>query len=173
MMSNGMLIERDLLGVDRPRIANRGYAVAPCDLYEVADGWLLLQVVGQPMFKRWCRIVGREELFDDPRFASDDLRAEHGDILNDLMQEWCVGKTRAEAHGVASTQQSSRRRRWRRPSEVLDDPHVEAMGYLQRVPFPGAAHARADHRDPLPHVEDAGSHPHRARRCSVSTPTRS
>ena len=24
--------------------------------------------------------------------------------------------------------------------EVLDDPHVRAMGYLQRVPFPGASH---------------------------------
>src|SRR3546814_18981706 len=25
------------------------------------------------------------------------------------------------------------------PQEVLDDPHVEAMGYLHRMPFPGAA----------------------------------
>ena len=25
------------------------------------------------------------------------------------------------------------------PQEVLDDPHVEAMGYLRRVPYPGAA----------------------------------
>jgi crotonobetainyl-CoA:carnitine CoA-transferase CaiB-like acyl-CoA transferase len=27
------------------------------------------------------------------------------------------------------------------PAEVLHDPHVEAMGYLQRVPFPGADRA--------------------------------
>ena len=37
------------------------------------------------MFKRWCRLVGREELFDDPRFADDDLRWKHGDVLNDVM----------------------------------------------------------------------------------------
>ena len=69
----------------------------PCDLYEVDDGWVLVQVAGQPMFKRWCRLVGREDLFDDPRFADDDLRWEHGDVLNDLMQEWCAGRTKAEA----------------------------------------------------------------------------
>jgi crotonobetainyl-CoA:carnitine CoA-transferase CaiB-like acyl-CoA transferase len=25
------------------------------------------------------------------------------------------------------------------PQDVLDDPHVKAMGYLRRMPFPGAA----------------------------------
>src|SRR3546814_11486580 len=96
MMSNAMLIERELLQVEKPRMANRGTSVAPCDLYEVADGWVLLQVAGQPMFKRWCRLVGREDLFDDPRFADDDKRWEHGDFLNDLMQARCDGKTKAE-----------------------------------------------------------------------------
>ncbi len=96
MLSNAFLIERELLGVDKPRAANRGTSVAPCDLYEVTDGWVLLQIAGQPMFKRWCRLIGREELFDDPRFADDDARWRNGDVLNDLMQQWCAGKTRAE-----------------------------------------------------------------------------
>jgi len=136
MMSNGLLIERDVLGTERPRIANRGYAVAPCDLYEVADGWFLLQVVGQPMFKRWCRMVGREELFDDPRFATDDLRAEHGDTLNDIMQEWCAQMTRAELMASADAAKLPAAP-LASPGEVLEDPHVAAMGYLQRVPYPG------------------------------------
>ncbi len=138
MMSNGLLIEREALGVERPRIANRGYAVAPCDLYEVADGWFLLQVVGQPMFKRWCRMVGREDLFEDPRFASDDLRAEHGDVLNDVMQEWCRHMTRAELMASADAAKLPAAP-LASPGEVLEDPHVAAMGYLQRVDFPGAA----------------------------------
>jgi crotonobetainyl-CoA:carnitine CoA-transferase CaiB-like acyl-CoA transferase len=138
MMSNGLLIERDVLGVERARIANRGYAVAPCDLYEAKDGWFLLQVVGQPMFKRWCRMVGREDLFEDPRFASDDLRAEHGDVLNDVMQEWCKHMTRAELMASADAAKLPAAP-LASPGEVLEDPHVEAMGYLQRIDFPGAA----------------------------------
>src|SRR4029077_15912478 len=96
MMANAFLIERDLLGIDKPRAGNRGTSVAPCDLYKGKDGWGLVQVAGQPMFKRWCRMVGREELFDDPRFADDDRRWENGDVLNDLMQEWCATMTKAE-----------------------------------------------------------------------------
>ena len=140
MLSNAFLIERDLLGVDKPRMGNRGTSVAPCDLYRTGDGgWVLLQIAGQPMFKRWCRLIGREDLFDDPRFADDDLRWENGDVLNDLMQHWCTDKTKAEvlerleaAKLPAAPMHSTQ--------EVLDDPHVRAMGYLQRVPFPGASH---------------------------------
>jgi crotonobetainyl-CoA:carnitine CoA-transferase CaiB-like acyl-CoA transferase len=138
MLSNAFLIERDLLEVDKPRMGNRGTSVAPCDLYEVKDGWVLLQVAGQPMFKRWCRLVGREELFDDPRFVNDDLRWENGDVLNDIMQAWCADKTKAEvlqlleASKLPAAPLNSTR-------EALDDPHVRAMGYLQRIEFPGAS----------------------------------
>lgn len=140
MMSNAFLIERDLLGTDKPRMGNQGTSVAPCDLYRTCDdGWVLLQVAGQPMFKRWCRLVGRPDLFDDPRFADDDLRWENGDVLNDLMAQWCADKTKAEVLDLldaaklpAAPMNSTQ--------EVLDDPHVAAMGYLQRVPFPGASH---------------------------------
>jgi len=138
MLSNAFLIERHLLGVDKPRMGNRGASVAPCDLYEVTDGWVLLQVAGQPMFKRWCRLIGREELIDDPRFVDDDSRWKHGDFLNDLMQDWCTGKTKAQALEAleaaklpAAPMHSTQ--------DVLEDPHIEAMGYLKSVPFPGAS----------------------------------
>ncbi len=138
MLSNAFLIERELLGVDKPRAANRGTSVAPCDLYEVTDGWVLLQIAGQPMFKRWCRLIGREDLFDDSRFADDDSRWQNGDVLNDLMQQWCAGKTKAE---VLAELESAKlpAAPLNSPQDVLDDPHVEAMGYLKRVPFPGAS----------------------------------
>lgn len=140
MLSNAFLIERDLLGTDKPRMGNQGTSVAPCDLYRTSDdGWVLLQIAGPPMFKRWCRLVGRPELFDDPRFADDDLRWENGDVLNDIMARWCADKTKADVLGLleaaklpAAPMHSTQ--------EVLDDPHVQAMGYLRRVPFPGTPH---------------------------------
>ncbi len=140
MMSNAMLIERDLLQVDKPRMGNRGTSVAPCDLFEVKDGWVLVQVAGQPMFKRWCRLVGREDLFDDPRFADDDLRWENGDVLNDLMQAWCSDRTKDEVMGLLEAAKLPAAPMLS-PQDVLDDPHVQQMGYLQRVPFPGASRA--------------------------------
>ncbi len=47
MLSNAFLIERDLLGTDKPRMGNQGTSVAPCDLYRTSDdGWVLLQIAG-------------------------------------------------------------------------------------------------------------------------------
>lgn len=138
MLSNAFLIERDLLGVDKPRMGNRGTSVAPCDLYATKDGWVLLQVAGQPMFKRWCRLVDRIDLFDDPRFADDDSRWEHGDVLNDLMAAWCQDKTKAEALALLEAAKLPAAP-MHTTADVLADPHVAAMGYLQRVEYPGAS----------------------------------
>jgi crotonobetainyl-CoA:carnitine CoA-transferase CaiB-like acyl-CoA transferase len=140
MLSNAFLIERDLLGVDKPRMANRGTSVAPCDLYRTSDdGWVLLQIAGQPMFQRWCGLIGREDLFDDPRFADDDLRWSNGDVLNDLMAQWCADKTKAEVLGLLEAAKLPAAPMYS-TQEVLEDPHVAAMGYLRRMAFPGAPH---------------------------------
>jgi crotonobetainyl-CoA:carnitine CoA-transferase CaiB-like acyl-CoA transferase len=57
-------------------------------------------------------------------------------VLNGIMADWCANKTKAEvlelleaAKLPAAPMHSTQ--------DVLDDPHVQAMGYLQRVPFPG------------------------------------
>jgi len=136
MMTNGMLIEQALLKEDRGRVGNRGVAVAPCDLFRSKDGWVLVQVVGQPMFKRWCRLIGREDWFADPRFGDDKARSENGDLLNDTMQAWCDTRSVAEA-----LQELEAARIPASPlysmQQVLDDPHIQAMGFLKPVNFPG------------------------------------
>jgi crotonobetainyl-CoA:carnitine CoA-transferase CaiB-like acyl-CoA transferase len=135
-MTNAMLIEQEILQTNRTRVGNRGIAVAPCDLFRVKDGWVLLQVTGQPMFKRWCRMIGEEQWFTDPRFSNDDQRAANGDVLNDRMQEWCDGRTKAEALAALESFKLAASPLYS-PQEALDDPHVAALGFMQKMPFPG------------------------------------
>ena len=172
MMSNAFLIERDLLGVDKPRMGNRGTSVAPCDLYECADGWVLLQVAGQPMFKRWCRLVGREDLFDDPRFADDDLRWEHGDVLNDLMQDVVHRPDHGRGAGAARGGQAARPRRCTRPRTCSTTRTwrrwATCSGSRSRA---RPSRCRSSRRRSGCRPRPARSAP--ARRCSASTPTRS
>ena len=137
MMTNGMLIEQAVLQTNRERVGNRGIAVSPCDLFRVADGWVLVQVAGQPMFKRWCRMIGEEQWLTDPRFANDEQRAVNGDILNDRMQEWCDGKTKSEVLEVLDAARIPASPLLS-PQEALDDTHVRAMGFLKAIEFPGA-----------------------------------
>jgi crotonobetainyl-CoA:carnitine CoA-transferase CaiB-like acyl-CoA transferase len=135
-MTNAMLIEQSILKPNRVGLGNKGQAVAPCDLFRMKDGWILVQVAGQPMFKRWCRLVGEEQWFNDPRFASDDLRAINGDVLNEKMQSWCESKTKAEAMAELDAARMPASPLMS-PQDALDDPHVQAMGFLQPMDFPG------------------------------------
>lgn len=135
-MSNALLIDQAVLDTNRERIGNKGMSIGPCDLFQTRDGWLLVQVTGQAMFKRWCRMVGAPDWFDDPRFADDALRAEHIDALNARMQDWCVDKTMAQvmagcdAARIPASPVLS-------PQQAIDDPHIRAMGFLQPVDYPG------------------------------------
>lgn len=135
MMSNALLIEQAIQQPNRGRTGNKGMAIGPSDLFRVGDGWILVQVAGQPMFKRWCRLVGEENWFTDPRFVNDELRATNGDVLNEKMQQWCDGKTVAEAMAgfdaarIPASPLLS-------PQQAIDDPHVQAMQYLKPVDYP-------------------------------------
>lgn len=136
MMSNALLIEQAIQQPNRGRTGNKGMAIGPSDLFRVGDGWILVQVAGQPMFKRWCRLVSEESWFTDPRFANDELRAINGDVLNERMQQWCEGKTITEAMAgfdaarIPASPLLS-------PQQAMDDPHVQAMQYLKPMDYPG------------------------------------
>ena len=130
MMTDGMLIDQAMLNSNRGRVGNAGTAAAPCDLFKLKDGWVLVQVAGQPMFKRWCRLVGQEGWIADPRFASDDARATHGAILNARMQAWCDERTLAEAIAELDVARVPVGPLYS-PQQALDDPHVQAMGFLK------------------------------------------
>ncbi len=74
-IGNAALIEQALTGINRKPSINRGQTAGPTDIIQTGDGWMIVQVVGRPLFERWADMVGRPELKDDPRFTSDLDRA--------------------------------------------------------------------------------------------------
>jgi len=132
-----LLAERSVTGIVREPQGNAAFFTAPADTYRTRDGWVIVQVIGAGMFARWARLVGREDLIDDPRFADDLLRAGNREIITTAMNEWLATRTTAEA--LAALQGA------RVPAgpvlnlgEVLEDPQVKARGLLQYVDYPGA-----------------------------------
>jgi len=132
-----LLAERSVTGMEREARGNTGFFTAPADTYRTVDGWITVQVIGREMFARWARLVGREELIDDPRFADDLLRADNGDTITQAMAEWLSNRTTAQA--LADLESA------RLPAgpvldlaQVLEDPQVKARGLLQFVDYPGA-----------------------------------
>ncbi len=131
------LAERSVTGIAREQRGNTGFYSSPADVYQVTDGWIMVQTVGGDMFARWARLVGREELIGDPRFSTDILRADHREIVTAAMTAWLAGKTGAEAIGALQAARVPAGPVLDLP-EVLTDPQVKARGLLEYVDYPSA-----------------------------------
>jgi crotonobetainyl-CoA:carnitine CoA-transferase CaiB-like acyl-CoA transferase len=132
-----LLAERSVTGIVRQSRGNTGFFTAPADTYRTADGWITVQTIGRDMFARWARLVGREELVEDPRFRDDLLRADNRETITQAMEAWLVNRTTAQALSELEGA--------RLPAgpvldleQVLDDPQVKARELLQYVDYPGA-----------------------------------
>ncbi|HET8890463.1 MAG TPA: CoA transferase [Candidatus Angelobacter sp.] len=134
----GLLAERAVLGIERRQLGNTGYYAAPADAYKTKDGWIVVSAVGNDMFARWARLVGREDFIGDPRFAGDQLRADNREAITEAMNAWLATRTTEQA--IAELEKA------RVPAgpvmdlqQVLDDPQVKARELLKYVEHPGAA----------------------------------
>jgi crotonobetainyl-CoA:carnitine CoA-transferase CaiB-like acyl-CoA transferase len=132
-----LLAERSVTGIVRQSRGNTGFFTAPADTYRTADGWITVQTIGRDMFARWARLVGREELVEDPRFRDDLLRADNRETITQAMEAWLANRTTAQA--LADLEGA------RLPAgpvldleQVLDDPQVKARELLQYMDYPGA-----------------------------------
>ena len=135
-VSNGLLIEQDAVQADRVPTGNRGQTAGPVDIFATTDGWIVVHVVGTPLYKRWARLMGEPEWLSDPRFVDDISRGANGAVISERMARWCAGRSTAEALETLAEARIPAGPLLT-PQQVLDDPHVQAMGFLQRVDFPG------------------------------------
>jgi crotonobetainyl-CoA:carnitine CoA-transferase CaiB-like acyl-CoA transferase len=135
-VSNAMLIEQAVLGIDRTPTGNRGQTSGPVDIFRTHDGWILVQVVGDPLFRRWARLMGEDHWLTDPRFKDDISRGENGPLLSERMSRWCGERTSAEALAILGGAMIPAGPVLK-PQQVLDDPHVQAMGFFQPTDYPG------------------------------------
>ena len=95
--TNNLLIEQELLDINRIASMNRAQTSGPSDTFQTKDGWILVQTVGQPLFERWVNLMGEEEWLDDERFKDDLSRGDNGHLISERMSEWCAERTSKEA----------------------------------------------------------------------------
>lgn len=135
-VAGGPLIEQAVRHVDREPVGNRSHLAAPYDICATTDGWVIVQVIGDVQFRRWCSLVGEPGWADDPRFATDDDRVASGDLLTGRLLEWC--RTRSTTDVLAAFEDARiPAGPVLSPQQALDDPHVQASGLLQPLPYGG------------------------------------
>ena len=96
-IANGTLIEQAILDNNRVATGNRGQTAAPIDVFQTRDGWILVQVVGNPLFERWARLMGEEHWLTDPRYATDEARGDNSADISARMGTWTAERTTEQA----------------------------------------------------------------------------
>ncbi len=116
---------------------------APFGIFEAADGYICIAVLGDKVWRRFCDAIGRSELADDDDLTTGTGRAAAMDgKLGRAIDDWLAPRTRAEAveqlvsNGVPSGIVAT-------PFDVIDSPHALARDLIWDVPSYTGATFRA------------------------------
>lgn len=124
-------------GIDQQPLGMSSPAVSPYGAFETADGQTV--VLGTTNDREWQRlardIIGRPDLADDARFATNSSRCEHRDVLNEAIGSWCATNDLADIQKVAD-EAGIGNSRYNLPSEVLVHPQLSERDRWRRVDTP-------------------------------------
>lgn len=114
---------------------------APYRVFCSKDGYFGMAAGNDALWRSVCNVIGREDLLTDERFGSPTLRAKHQDALLVILEgEFASADTatwlqRFRDAGVPSAPINSY-------SEVLSDPQVEHMEWVQPLELPNGVLTR-------------------------------
>lgn len=127
------VIYADQLGIDQHRSGNRSSNNAPRNTYLTSDGhWVAISTSADSIARRVMELVGHPEVVDEPWFATGRDRAQHADLLDEHVGSWIGVRTRDEVSQLFSEAGAAVAPVYR-PSELLEDPQVQAMQLITEV----------------------------------------
>jgi crotonobetainyl-CoA:carnitine CoA-transferase CaiB-like acyl-CoA transferase len=86
-----------LTGAVMPRSGNHASITAPRNIYATRDGgWVALAASTEGMVQKLFAAIGQPELYDDPRFRTNEARLAHADEIDEIVQAFIAGRTVAE-----------------------------------------------------------------------------
>jgi crotonobetainyl-CoA:carnitine CoA-transferase CaiB-like acyl-CoA transferase len=117
------------------RLGNAHPNIVPYQVFETADGHIVVAVGNDNQFRTFAGILGEPELADQPLFATNDSRVRNRDEVVGYLQ--AIMKTQSSAHWLTELEAN---KIGCGPintlDEVFEDPHVKAREMVVNVPHP-------------------------------------
>lgn len=114
-----------------PRQGNADTALAPFDCFQTADGWVVIGIGNDRLWRALARLVDND-LENDPRFATNASRLTHYSALRPILADWCHSQvtqcllTTLHCAGIPAGSV-------RTLKELAHDPRLEARGMLAEL----------------------------------------
>jgi crotonobetainyl-CoA:carnitine CoA-transferase CaiB-like acyl-CoA transferase len=129
-----LAIEYDQLGSVRTRSGNRSQYAAPGNVYRTADDkWASIAASTQSIFDRLCTALGRRDLLEDERFATNPARVKNYLLLDEVVGTAIGRLTLAELRETLTRHEVGFSPIYD-IADVFDDPQFKARGAIVSVP---------------------------------------
>lgn len=131
---DNIAIEYDQLGLVRERDGNNNQYTAPANVFRTSDN-RFVTVTGSTnsMSAANLRAIGRADLIDDPRFATNRQRLEHRDELDRIFAGYMESHTLDEILEAFAREGGAIGPIYS-VEQIFDDPQVQAREMVARVP---------------------------------------
>ena len=70
------------------RIGNRYEFIYPYDSFRAKDGWVVIGVGNDEMWRRFCNAIGKPELINDERFNTNEKRVKNHKEVKEIVEAW-------------------------------------------------------------------------------------
>src|SRR4030042_1942506 len=118
------------------RMGSAHKAWAPYQAFETSDGWVLIAVATDEMWKSLGKVLKLEDLDNDSRYATLESRRKHRKELAESLTKVTLQYKGRELESMLS-EAGVPCGQLRNISEVVDDPHVKARHLIDNIEYPG------------------------------------
>jgi CoA:oxalate CoA-transferase len=116
-------------------------SITPFEAFRTKDSWVIVAVGNDVLWGKLCRILNREELIRDPRFANNHLRTENQPELSAILTAELVNKTTGEWIEIFEKQDIPYSK-INNIKEICEDPVIRHRNMLVTVDQPGVGPIR-------------------------------
>ncbi|MFQ5859511.1 MAG: CaiB/BaiF CoA transferase family protein [Anaerolineae bacterium] len=126
-------LESSINGAEPQPRGNHDPTASPHGCYRCQgeDRWCVISVRTDEEWRRFCRVIGREELTAEPRFSDRSARSEHAPELDKAVEAWTASRSaeevmsRLQVEGIpAGVVQNG--------ADLMNDPQLRHRNYFER-----------------------------------------
>ncbi len=110
--------------------------------YQTRDGYVCVLVYNDKQWRAFFELIGRQDLLSDPHFATQEARSQHFDEAYSLVADAML--TRSTDEWIAALERADIPvQRMNSLKDIVEDPHLAAIGYFRSVEHPSEGRIRS------------------------------